>query len=314
MKDAAVFPGQGAQAVGMGRDFVDYDPIYRETFDEASQTLGFDLLKLCLEGPEDQLTLTYHAQPAILTMSIAIWRIIRRRIPWKPAFVAGHSLGEYAALVAAGTLPFTDAVRLVYYRGRFMQEAVPVGIGSMAAIIGLDDETVSAVCHEINQPDAVVQPANFNAPGQVVIAGHKEAVERAAEKLKALKARVIPLKVSAPFHTVLMKPAEERLAELIDIAPWSDPEIPWFNNVTAEPIRDATTARETLKRQITAPVLWTRIVQGLAAQGVKRFVEIGPGRVLAGLIRRTLKTIPCVSIYDVESLESFLHSFTRAQS
>ncbi len=314
MKDAAVYPGQGAQAVGMGRDFIDYDPIYRETFDEASQTLGFDLLKLCLEGPEDQLTLTYHAQPAILTMSIAIWRIIQNRIAWQPAFVAGHSLGEYAALVAAGALPFADAVRLVYYRGRFMQEAVPVGIGAMAAIIGLDDETVTAVCNEIHQPDAVVQPANFNAPGQVVIAGHKEAVVRAAEKLKSLKARVIPLKVSAPFHTILMKPAEERLAELIDIAPWSDLAIPWFNNVTAEPIRDATLARETLKRQITAPVLWTRIVEGLVAHGVDRFVEIGPGRILAGLIRRTLKTIPCVSINQVEALETFLNALSQDQS
>lgn len=310
MKVAAIFPGQGAQFVGMGKDLVEFDPIYRETFEEASNTLGFDLLKLCLEGPEEELTLTYHAQPAILTMSIGIWRIIQNKVSWKPDFVAGHSLGEYSALVAAGALPLSDAVRLVYYRGRFMQEAVPVGEGAMCAVIGLDDETVINVCNEINRPDFVVQPANFNAPGQVVIAGHKEAVDKAGEKLKTLKARIIPLKVSAPFHTVLMKPAEDRLAELIDIASWADPQIPWFNNVTATPISDANTARDTIKRQITAPVQWTRVVQGLIEHGVRQFREIGPGKVLCGLNRRITKEIPCHSINNLASLKEFLDSIS----
>ncbi|GBC85491.1 Malonyl CoA-acyl carrier protein transacylase [bacterium HR11] len=312
MQVAVVFPGQGVQTVGMGRDVADRYPEARVVFEEADRALGFPLSRLCWEGPAEDLTLTYHVQPAIVTVSYALWTLLTRYGSIRPDYVAGHSLGEYTALAAAGALSFPDTVRLVYDRGRFMQEAVPVGVGTMAAVLGLSEEVVVEVCNRLNRPDAVVTPANFNAPDQVVIAGHRPAVEAAAEELKRRGARrIVFLQVSAPFHCVLMKPAEERMAERLDRVPWRDPSIPWLNNVNAEPITDGSTAREVLKRQITAPVLWTRIVRRLWELGVRTFVEVGPGRVLTGLIKRIIPDAECVNVNDLETLEAALRRWPR---
>lgn len=306
-RTAVVFPGQGVQTVGMGRDIAEAYPEARAVFDEADRALGFPLSRLCWEGPAEDLTVTYHAQPAILTVSYALWTVLERHGSLRPDYVAGHSLGEYTALVAAGALAFSDAVRLVYDRGRFMQEAVPVGVGAMAAVIGLSEEAVIEVCERLNRPDFVVTPANFNAPDQVVIAGHRAAVEAAAEELKRRGARrVVYLDVSAPFHCVLMRPAEERMAERLDGAAWRDPAVPWLNNVTAEPVTLGSAARDVLKRQITAPVLWTRTVRRLWDLGVRTFVEVGPGRVLTGLIRRVVPDAECINVNSRETLEEAL--------
>jgi [acyl-carrier-protein] S-malonyltransferase len=309
---AVVFPGQGVQTVGMGRDVAERYPEARAVFEEADRALGFPLHRLCWEGPAEDLTVTYHAQPAVVTVSYALWTLLTRFGSLRPDYVAGHSLGEYTALAAAGALSFSDTVRLVYDRGRFMQEAVPVGVGAMAAVLGLPEEVVVDVCHRLNRPDAVVAPANFNAPDQVVIAGHRAAVEAAAEELRRRGARrIVFLQVSAPFHCVLMKPAEDRMAERLDQVPWRDLSIPWLNNVNAEPITDGAAAREILKRQITAPVLWTRLVRRLWDLGVRIFVEVGPGRVLTGLIQRSVPDAECVNVSDLKTLEAALHRWPR---
>lgn len=305
-KWAAVFPGQGAQYVGMTFDLTTQYEEARTLFRRVNEVLKFDLENLCQNGPENELTLTANAQPAILTHSIILWEILRRHFSGRFNYVAGHSLGEYSALTASGVFTLETAVSLVYHRGLYMQQAVPAGVGAMAAVIGLPDDLVESICRDISRPDFVVQPANYNAPGQVVIAGHRDAVAAAAEKLKALKARIIPLKVSAPFHTILMEPAEISMASQLEKAEWRPLEIPWINNVTAEVTTQIPEAKSLLKRQITAPVLWARIVSKMDSLGVTHVVEIGPGKTLAGLIRRCNPSIVCHSVHDVASLESFL--------
>ena len=296
---ACVFPGQGSQAVGMGKALAEQFPICAQTFAEADAALGESLSGLIFNGPAEQLTLTANTQPAILTMSVAVWRLLSER-GLSPAFVAGHSLGEYSAHVAAGTLSFADAVRLVRNRGRYMQEAVPVGQGAMAAILGLDEAGVTQACLEAAQGD-VVSPANLNSPGQIVIAGSTAAVARASEYCKQLGAkRAIPLPVSAPFHCALMKPAEERLAPELRAASSHDPRVPVVANVDAEPKRTAAAAIEALIKQVSSPVRWENVVQRLASEGVTRYVEVGPGKVLSGLVK---KIVPGATILNVEGPE-----------
>ena len=269
----------------MGKDLAEAFPEAREVFAEADAAFGGALARLCFDGPEDQLTLTENTQPAILTMSTAAYRVLASR-GIEPAFVAGHSLGEYSANVAAGTIAFADAVPLVRRRGRYMQEAVPVGEGAMAAILGLDLDRVRQACEEAAEGE-VVSPANINAPGQVVIAGATSAVRRASERAKALGAkRAIPLPVSAPFHCAMMKPAEERLAPELRALSVRSPRVPVVANVDAEPKRDGAAAIEALVRQVSAPVQWESVVRRLASEGVTTYVEVGPGRVLSGLVQK----------------------------
>ena len=282
---ACLFPGQGSQRVGMGKALAEAHAVCRTTFDEADAALGEPLSRLCFEGPEDQLQLTENTQPAILAVSVATWRLLAQQ-GLRPAFVAGHSLGEYSAHVAAGTLAFADALRIVRRRGRYMQEAVPVGEGAMAAVLGLDADEVAAACVDAAEGD-VVSAANINAPGQIVIAGSRAAVDRAGARAKAMGAkRVIPLKVSAPFHCALMRPAEARLAPELRGLAVSTPGIPVVANVDGEPRRDAAAAIEALVRQVSRPVQWQAVMQRLASEGVRTYVEVGPGTVLSGLVRK----------------------------
>jgi [acyl-carrier-protein] S-malonyltransferase len=300
---AFLFPGQGSQKVGMGKALAEAYPEARAVFDEADATLGESLSRLCFEGPEDRLTLTENTQPAILTMSTAATRVLAAR-GIAPSFVAGHSLGEYSAHVAAGTMAFADAVQAVRRRGRYMQEAVPVGAGAMAAILGLDAESVRRACEEAANGE-VVSPANVNGGGQVVIAGAAAAVQRASERAKALGAkRAIPLTVSAPFHCALMKPAEDRLAPELRALRVTDPRIPVVANVDGEPKRDSRAAIDALIRQVSAPVLWETVVRCLASEGVTTYVEVGPGTVLSGLVRKIHKEANVLSFGVPEDLAS----------
>jgi [acyl-carrier-protein] S-malonyltransferase len=306
---AFIFPGQGSQKVGMGRAFADADPIVRDTFAEADAALGTPLSRLCFEGPESELTLTENTQPAILTVSIAIARVLEAR-GWRPDFYAGHSLGEYSAHVAAGTFGFADAVRTVRNRGRYMQEAVPVGAGAMAAILGLDGDAVAAACAEAADGE-VVSPANLNAPGQVVIAGTKAAVERAGAAAKARGAkRVIPLAVSAPFHCALMKPAEDRLAPELRALAVQAPRRPVVANIDAAPKTDGAAAVEALVRQVSGAVQWEAVVRRLASEGVRTYVEVGPGAVLAGLVRKIDRDARVASLEDPAGLDALAALFT----
>jgi [acyl-carrier-protein] S-malonyltransferase len=298
---AFVFPGQGAQKVGMGKALADAFDICRETFAEADAALGEALSALCYDGPDDRLMLTENTQPAILAMSTAVARLVKSR-GIDAAFAAGHSLGEYSAHVAAGTLSFADALRIVRQRGRYMQEAVPVGEGAMAAILGLDAAAVAQACADAAEGQ-IVTPANLNAPGQVVIAGHAAAVARAGERAKAAGAkRVIALSVSAPFHCPLMKPAEDRLAPELRALPAQAPGIPVIANVDGEPKRTAADAIEALVRQVSSPVRWEDVVKRLAAEGVTTCVELGPGSVLAGLIRKIDRSLKVFSVEDEQGL------------
>jgi [acyl-carrier-protein] S-malonyltransferase len=286
----------------MGKDLAAAHPVCRETFAEADGALGESLSTLCFDGPEDRLLLTENTQPAILAASVAIYRLARQN-GIEPAFAAGHSLGEYSAHVAAGTLSFADALRTVRQRGRYMQEAVPVGEGAMAAVLGLDEDAVTAACAEASEV-GVVTPANLNAPGQVVIAGAARAVARAGELAKARGARrVIALAVSAPFHCPLMKPAEARLAPELRALAARSPRIPVVANVDAEPKTDAASAIEALIRQVSAPVRWEAVVRRLVREGVRTFVEVGPGTVLAGLIRKIDASVTAMSIENGQGLE-----------
>jgi [acyl-carrier-protein] S-malonyltransferase len=308
---ACLFPGQGSQAVGMGKALADQFPICAATFAEADAALGESLSGLIFNGPADRLTLTEHTQPAILTMSVAVWRLLDER-GLKPSFVAGHSLGEYSAHVAAGTLAFADAVRLVRNRGRYMQEAVPVGRGAMAAILGLDEAGVARACQEAAEGE-VVSPANLNAPGQIVIAGSAAAVARAGERAKALGAkRAIPLQVSAPFHCALMDPAAERLAPELRAVPSRDPRVPVVANVDAEPKRSAAASIDALIRQVSSPVRWESVVQRLASEGVTAYVEVGPGKVLSGLVKKIVRDATILNVEGPDDLSAVEALFTPA--
>jgi [acyl-carrier-protein] S-malonyltransferase len=305
---AFIFPGQGAQKVGMGRSLAEQSAVCRDTFREADEALGHSLSRLCFEGPEDQLLLTENAQPAILATSVAAWRAIRAE-GVQAQFAAGHSLGEYSAHVAAGTISFADALRTVRRRGRYMQEAVPVGEGAMAAILGLDAEPIAIACADASRElgGRVVTPANLNAPGQIVIAGHADAVARAGELCKARGAkRVISLAVSAPFHCALMKPAEERLAPELRALSVTDPGIPVVANVDATPKTTASAAIDALIGQVASPVRWEAVVRRLIAEGARQFVELGPGSVLSGLVKKIDRSVAVMNIEDADSLAAGL--------
>ncbi len=302
---ALIFPGQGSQYCGMGKDLAEAFPECRSVFEEADDALRFPISRLCFEGPDDQLRLTENTQPAILTVSVALQRLLAPTRP-DPAFVAGHSLGEYSALVAAGAISFSDAVKVVRLRGRFMQEAVPVGVGAMAAVIGLKHQQVEEVCREAAQGQ-VVAAANINAPDQLVISGDKAAVERASGIAKQAGAkRVIPLPVSAPFHCALMKPAEERLAVELSHLQFSDLRFPLVNNVDAAVIRGSEEARSGLVRQVSSAVRWVESVNTMVAAGVTDFVEVGPGKVLSGLVRRIAPDARTLNVGTRQEIEAYV--------
>ena len=303
MSLAFVFPGQGSQVVGMGRDLCEAFPESRAAFEEADGALGFALSRLCFEGPEADLQLTANTQPAILAASVAALRPLVARGA-RPDWVAGHSLGEYSALVAAGAIGFADAVRTVRRRGQYMQEAVPLGVGAMAAILGLDLPAIEEACREAALGE-VVSPANVNSPGQVVIAGHATAVERASERCRARGAkRTVRLPVSAPFHCSLMQPAQDRLLAELQAVAFREPAMALVNNVDARVVRDADGCREGLVRQVSGAVRWQESVQLMVREGVTTFVEVGPGTVLSGLVRRIARGTRVLNVDSPESLEA----------
>ena len=307
---AFLFPGQGSQAVGMGKDLAEKYPAARQTFDEADEALGYKLSTVCFEGPEDQLRLTEITQPAILTVSVAVLRVLETRIP-KPSYVAGHSLGEYSAHVTSGTFGFAEAVRTVRNRGKYMQEAVPVGIGAMAAILGMEAAKITAVCKDAAQGE-VCEPANLNSPEQIVISGNRAAVERAAklaEERGAKRAKLLP--VSAPFHCSLMKPAQDRLEKDLNALPMRKPVYPVACNVEAELVTDEQRARDTLVRQVTGAVKWEQCMRLLIAQGVQTFLEIGSGKVLCALMRQIDRSKACVNVSDDATLAKALESLAK---
>ena len=302
-KTAFVFPGQGSQVPGMGRELAESFAAARQVFEQADSALDFPISKLCFEGPAEDLKLTENTQPALLTCSLATLAVLGER-GIEADYVAGHSLGEYSALVAAGSLGFEDAVRLVRKRGRYMQEAVPAGVGAMAALLGLPGGEIGAICTQAANGE-VVSAANFNAPEQVVIAGHAGAVSRAVELAKARGARrAVLLAVSAPFHCALMKPAQERLAGDLDKVEFKDLTIPLVNNYAAREIRSGEQAREGLNEQVPNPVQWEESVRCLTAQGVEHFIEVGPGRVLTGLLKRIDRSLKGSNVEDLKSLET----------
>ena len=303
---AYVFPGQGSQFAGMGRDIAERFPAARKVFDHVDAALGFSISRLCFEGPEDELKLTQNTQPAILTVSSAIHAVLEERGAARRDLVAGHSLGEYSAIVSAGGLTPAEAAKIVHARGKFMQEAVPVGAGGMAALIGPTVEEAQAICDEAAQGD-VVSVANINAPGQIVIAGTKAGIDRAIAVAKARGVRrALPLPVSAPFHCELMKPAEERLRPILESAPFKDLWCSLISNVDASPIGTEHAVRNALLRQVASPVRWVESVQKMISMGVRQFVEIGPGNVLTGLIKRIDSSAELINISDAATLDSYL--------
>lgn len=300
---AFIFPGQGSQYVGMGKNLCENFKVARETFEEAEEAVGVKISSLCFEGPEEELKLTANTQPAIVTVSVSALRVLQSETDLSPSLLAGHSLGEYTALVAGGALDFADAVRAVRARGQFMQEAVPVGEGAVGAVLGLDDVTVSSVCDEAAQGE-VLTPANFNCPGQIVISGHTGAVTRAVKLAKEKGAkRAILLPVSAPFHSPLMKPAGNRLEKVLESMAVRDLQIPVVANVDAQPNTSRERIVKLLIQQVSTPVRWEESVRLMISRAIKRFVEVGPGKVLLGLMKRVDGTACLANVEDTESLK-----------
>lgn len=310
---AFIFPGQGSQVVGMGKDLAEKYPIAKQTFEEADDALGYKISKLCFEGPEEKLRMTEVTQPAILTASIAALRVLEGRIP-KPRFVAGHSMGEYTAHVTSGTISFADAMRTLRNRGKYMQEAVPVGVGAMAAILGMDLEKVTAVCEDAAQGE-VCSPANINSPEQIVISGNTAAVERGAklaDERGAKRAKLLP--VSAPFHCALMKPAQDRLGKDLNALKMQKPVYPIACNLEASLVCDELRARTTLVGQVTGSVKWEQSMRLLLNEGVQTFIEIGPGKVLCGLMRQIDRSATCLNVGDEGSLAKTVEQLTAQMS
>lgn len=305
-KIAFVFPGQGAQTVGMGKDAYETSSSARSLFDRADQQLGYALSELIFQGPEEELKLTYHTQPALLTVSAAMLELIADS-GMKPDYVAGHSLGEYSALVAAGALRFEDAVKTVRLRGEFMDKAVPAGEGAMAAVLGAEREALQALCNQVSAEAGSVELANVNCPGQIVVSGSKAGVDAIVARGKEAGAkRVIPLEVSGPFHSSLMRPAASQLADVLSEVELATPIVPVVANVTASPVQDAETIRRLLVEQVYSPVLWEDSIKRMIADGVEMFVEIGSGSVLAGLIKKTDRNVRIFSLNSVEAVDAWL--------
>src|SRR5713226_5708266 len=312
-KVAFVFPGQASQYSGMGKDLAGKYPAAKAVFDEADRALGFSISKLCFEGTEEDLKLTANTQPAILTCSVAVYRVLEEK-GLTPDFVAGHSLGEYSALVAAGALKFADAVQLVRKRGTYMQDAVPVGEGAMAAILGLSPAVVADACKRAAE-GGVCSAANLNSPEQTVISGSAAAVKRAVEIASQSGAkRAVMLAVSAPFHSALMMPAQERLAKDLAATPFADPHVPVVTNVDADTIKKGDEAREALIRQVTMPVRWEESMRMLLDEGVNTFIEVGPGRVLTGIMRQIERSVTTLNVEDEKSLQATVERITAAKS
>lgn len=302
-KIAVVFPGQGSQTVGMGKDFYEQFESCKKIFDKADEVLGFSLTDIIFNGPEEDLRLTFNTQPALLTMSIALWEAVKEKV--KADCFAGHSLGEYSAVVAGGAVSFEDAVLAVHNRGKFMQDAVPVGVGAMAAVMGAEDADIVALCSEISSENCVVEPANFNCPGQTVVAGHTEAVDKFAEKGKEIKAkRVVKLPVSAPFHCSLMKPAEEKMAAYLETIAVNDLTTTVYNNVDAAAETDSATVKNALIRQVSSTVRWTEAISKMIEDGVDTFIEVGAGKVLSGLIKKIDKSVKIMNISELADLDN----------
>ena len=306
MKTAFVFPGQGSQKVGMLQDLYNEYPIVKQRFEEADQALGYSISQLCFEGPDTELVKTANTQPAILTASVACYEILKEK-GFTPDIVGGHSLGEYSAMVAAGVIDFKDAVYLVHKRGEFMQDAVPLGEGAMAAIINLDRDTVVAICDKITEEVGSVQAVNFNCPGQIIISGKTEAVEKACEAMKEAGAkRALPLPVSGPFHSRLMEPAAARLKEEMDKIEFHDAQVPVVTNVTGKILTKAQDIKDSLLGQVASPVLWEDCVAEMVNFGAQAFVEVGPGKVLTGFTKKINKEMQLANVEDLASLDKCL--------
>lgn len=300
-----IFPGQGSQAIGMSKSFYDEFDVAKNIFTEASDTLGFDMAKMCFEGPKEDLDQTENTQPAILTASVAALRVLEENCDLNVSALAGHSLGEYTALVASGALSFTDAVKLVNLRGKFMQEAVPKGTGAMAAIIGLDLDVIDSVCNEVSAGDDVVVSANLNSPGQIVISGSKKAVDKACEQLKEKGAkRALPLPVSVPSHSPLMEKARENLSKEIDNITINDLKVPVYSNVEGTSNNNKDNIKELLSKQLVMPVKWIETVENMKKDGTLKLLEVGPGKVLSGLVRRIDKEIEVINFSEASDLDS----------